>query len=175
MTVNNAELDVDHAGLSPLKAFGLLLAVIPLIAGFIIICSLIGNADFYTGFIFLLCWTGFEQGKVETLPKALLGSALGLALSYSMHALMSGPLGLNGGYVFGLLALTIVYFQLLGMFSICINFCTMTFLAVLTIPHVQMHGNFLDMAIALLIGAVYFGLILGGISYLSTRNKKAGV
>jgi hypothetical protein len=45
----------------------------------------------------------------------------------------------------------------------------MAFLTVVTIPHVQAYGDFRNAALALVIGVVYFGLILGVAERLSAR------
>ena len=156
---------------SPLQALLMTLGVIPLIGGYIALCAALGNAELYTGFLFLLGWTGFERGALATLPKAALGSLLGLALGYALKLLLAGPLGATGGYLFGLLALSVVFLHILGKASLLVNFCTMTFLATITIPHVQRHGDFTAMLVALLLGIVYFGLVLGGIERLSTRRR----
>src|SRR3546814_9077929 len=88
----------------------------------------------------------------------LLVSVLGLALGFVLKLMMGSSLGESGGYVFGALALTVVFCHILGWLSLIVNFSCMTFLATITIPHVQMHGDFRNMLIALLIGIVYFGV-----------------
>ncbi|HET8880646.1 MAG TPA: hypothetical protein VFM56_00590 [Solimonas sp.] len=156
---------------TPLRALGMVLGVIPLIGGYIALCGLLGNAEFYTGFLFLLCWTGFEHGRLARLPHAALGSALGLALGLALKLFVGGPLGIAGGYLFGVLALAVVWLHILGRASWAVNFSCMTFLATITIPHVQMHGDFGEMAVALLLGIAYFGLVLGAIERAGARRS----
>jgi hypothetical protein len=155
---------------SPLKGLGLLLGAIVLVAGYLALCGALRNAEYYAGFLFLLCWTGFEQGRLEKLPQTVLGAALGLALGCAMQLLMTGPLGVKGGYVFGALVMLVVYCHVMGWLPLLVNFTTMTFLAVLTISHIQSHGNFGDMTVALAAGIVYFGLVLGIAGRLSARR-----
>ncbi|NGY03960.1 hypothetical protein [Solimonas terrae] len=174
MTDPSATASTPPAGPTPLLALGMTVSVIPLIGGYIALCGVLGNHEFYTGFLFLLCWTGFEQGKLAKLPHSALGSAFGLALGLALKLLVGGPLGTAGGYLFGLLALSVVYLHILGRGSLLINFSCMTFLATITIPHVQMHGDFAGMTIALLIGIAYFGTILGTIEKISARRVAAG-
>src|SRR3546814_1385225 len=109
------------------------LGVIPLIGGYVLLCGAIGNIEFFTGFLFLLAWTGFEHGKLAKLPHAALGSALGLALGFVLKLMMGSSLGESGGYVFGALALTVVFCHILGWLSLIVNFSCMTFLATITI------------------------------------------
>lgn len=147
------------------------LGVVPLIGGYVALCGLLGITEFYVGFLFLLAWTGFEHGTLSKLPNAALGSLLGLALCFALKLLMSSSLGAAGGYLFGALALSVVFLHIMGWLTLLVNFCCMTFLATITIPHVQMHGDFRLMLFALLLGIVYFGLVLGTIERLRTRRN----
>jgi hypothetical protein len=158
---------------SPLKALGLLLGAVLLVAGYLVLCSAIGNSDFYAGFLFLLCWAALEQGKLAKLPHAALGAAFGLALGYALHVLTTGPLGATGGYIFAALLLPVIYCQLMGWLSLVVNFTAMAFLTVVTIPYVQAHGDFRNAALALIIGVVYFSFVLGVSERLSARPKGA--
>lgn len=170
-TISSAGAVPAPVKLSPLKGLGLLLGAIVLIAGYLALCGALHNAEYYPGFLFLLCWTALEQGKLEKLPHTVLGAVLGVGLGCAMQLLMAGPLGAKeGGMVFGALVMLVVYCHLMGWLPLLVNFTTMTFLAVLTIPHIQSHGNFSDMAIALTVGIVYFGLILGLAARLSTKR-----
>src|SRR3546814_15059897 len=81
----------------------------------------------------MLAGTGFEHGKLAKLPHAALGSALGLALGFVLKLMMGSSLGESGGYVFGALALTVVFCHILGWMSLIVNFSCMTFLATITI------------------------------------------
>jgi hypothetical protein len=155
--------------ISPLKALGLLVAAIVMVALYIILFGALGNLEFYAGFLFLACWTLIDHGKMTRLPHAICGSALGLALGYAMHVLMAGPLGANGGHVFGAIVLVVLYCQIIGWLPLFINATTMMFLAVVTIPHIQAYGDFAKTAIALGIGIVYFGVILGIASWISAK------
>lgn len=168
---NSAATASTSAKPSPLKALGLLLATIPLIGGYLVLCGVLGNTEFYAGFLFLLNWAAFEHMKIDKLPNAILGAALGLALGYALKFLVTGPLGATGGYIFGAMVLPIVYCQIIGWLPMLVNFTTMTFLAVTTIPHVQAHGDFRNAAIALALGIVYFGLVLGIPAWLSARRE----
>jgi hypothetical protein len=174
MTALEATGTAARPKVSPLKALGLLAAAILLVAGYLVLCSVMGNPEYYAGFLFLLCWTALEHGKVGKLPPVILGAACGLALGYAMQRLMGGPLGAaEGGYIFGAIVLPIIYCQLMGWLSHFVNFTTMTFLAVVTIPHIQRHADFRNTAVALVVGIVYFGLILGVTGRVSERRNAA--
>jgi hypothetical protein len=146
-----------------------LAATVVLVAVYIILFAVLHNPELYAGFLFLACWTLIDQGKLERLPHAIGGSAVGLALGYAMHVLMAGSLGATGGYIFGGLVLIVLYCQFVGWLSLFVNATTMMFLAVVTIPHVQTYGNFKNTAIGLGIGIIYFGLILGVASRITNK------
>jgi hypothetical protein len=146
---------------TPLKAAGMLAGAVALIGGYLALCALLGNAEYYAGFVFLVCWTALEHGRLARLPHTLLGAALGIGLGYALHWLLASPLGVEGGYVFGLLVLPLIYCQLMGWIAWLVNFTTMVFLTVVTIPYIQAHADFGDMFLGLLAGTLYFGLVLG--------------
>ncbi len=165
----------DHSGHAvhkptPLQALGMLGGVILLVGGYIALLGLLSNIEFYTGFTFLLCWMVLEQGRLDRLPHAVLGALFGLALGLALKLLVA-RFGATGGSLFGALMLPILYCQFLGKLSLLINMTAMTFLLVVTIPHVQMHADFGAAAIALLVGIAYFGLILGGGRWLWAKRS----
>lgn len=171
MTDDSTQAASQHPRPSAGTALLMTLGVIPLIGGYVVLCGLLGITEFSVGFLFLLCWTGFEGGTLAKLPNAALGGALGLALCYVLKMMMASSLGTSGGYVFGALALSVVFLHIKGWLSLLVNFSCMTFLATLTIPHVQLHGDFRNMLFALLFGVVYFGVILGTIERLRARRQ----
>lgn len=173
MTNESEPASSQPARPSLLKALWMTLSVIPLIGGYTVLCSLLGNTEFYSGFLFLLCWAGFHQLRLATLPNAALGSALGLALGYALKLLVGGALGASGGYLFGVLVLPVIYCSIVGWLPLLVNFSCMTFLATTTISHIQAHADFRAMLIGLTLGVIYFGLVLGTIERLSARRKSA--
>jgi hypothetical protein len=60
----------------------------------------------------------------------------------------------------------------MGWFTLFVNFTAMTFLTVVTIPHIQAHGDFRGTVIALILGIVYFGAIFAAIGWFTTRNQR---
>jgi hypothetical protein len=158
---------------TPLLALALLGGAVVLIAGFLGLCFALHIVEYYPGFLFLLCWSALEQGKLAKLPNAVLGSAFGLALGYGLKFCTSGALGSYGGFVFGAIVLPVIYFQLMGWCTRVVNFTAMTFLAVITIPYIQQHGDFLNMVWGLALGVVYFGLVLGTAERFASRRQAA--
>jgi hypothetical protein len=147
--------------ISSLQAAVMLIVIAAVLAGYVALCKIIGNAELYAGFLFLTCWMLIEHGKLIRLAYAACGFAFGLALSYLLHLLVSGPFGpTTGGLVFCAALVPIVYLQILGRLSVILNASAMVALTALTIPYVQEHGNFAHAAIALVLACIYFGLIV---------------
>ena len=159
------------ARMKPLPALGLLAGVIVVVAGFIALCGALGNTEFYAGFLFLLSWSALEHAKIEKLPNVALGAAFGIALGLALHSLTTGPLGPSGGIYFLGIMLPVMYCQIMGWLSLFVNFTAMTFLTVVTIPHIQAHGDFRNTVIALVLGIVYFGIIFAAVGWFTTRNR----
>jgi hypothetical protein len=155
--VSNAIEGGASAGARPTPAGGLLIlgAVMAAIAMFEVIDYALGSADGWVGFLFLLCWGGIEQMKLEKLPSCIVGALLGLALCYGLQALPAsmGPVGwvLVGGAI-----LASVYCLIMGWWPIAVNNTTMLFLTVGTIPVVQAGTGFPKLFPALGIGVAYF-------------------
>jgi hypothetical protein len=158
--------------MTPLKGLGVLMGIVVVIAGFIFLCSALRSSELYAGFLFLLCWSALAQNKMEKLPQTALGAAFGLGLGIAMQMLMAGPLGLTGALIFGAIILVVIYSQIMGWLQLLINFTTMTFLTVMTIPHIQSHGDFRGMAIALATGIVYFAAVIRGVGWLTSRSPR---
>ncbi len=155
---------------SALGALGLVIGTVALIAGFVLLCSALGNEDYHAGFLFLLCWMMLDRAKLEKLPHAVMGAGFGLMLGY-VHLLISSQFGESARYLFGPLLLPIIYCLFMGWLRLVVNFTAMTFLAVTTIPVIQTHGDFRNMAIALALGALYFGVIFALADRLMARRK----
>src|SRR3546814_14011381 len=104
----------------------------------------------------MLAGTGFEHGKLAKLPHAALGSALGLALGFVLKLMMGSSLGESGGYVFGALALTVLFCHILAWLSLIVNFRCITFLPPFTIPHLQLPVAFRLLLFPLLFCLLFF-------------------
>jgi hypothetical protein len=160
---------VSHSRPTKLKALGLLIGAMGMSAGFIMICTLLNNHDFYAGFLFLLCWAVMEGAKLDRLPNVILGAAFGLLLGFILQYVLSHSIPM-GGMVITLIAMAMLYCQFLGWLPMIANLTMFTFLLVVTIPYLQAQADFRNSAIALMVGIAYFGPILT----LASRLRKSG-
>lgn len=145
--------------LSPIAAFGVLLGVIAVILGFLGLVVLLSITEVWAGFLFLLYWGGIHHLELKEYPAAILGSLFGLLLIYLAHNLgtILGLPDLSLPLFLGVIC-AVVYFQILGKFSLVINLAAMLFLTVGTIP--QLAGlDILNIAKAVALSALYFGLL----------------
>lgn len=145
--------------LSPIAAFGVLLGVIAVILGFLALLVLLNITEVWAGFLFLLYWGGIHHLALKEYPAATLGSLFGLLLIYLAHNLgtIVGLPDLSLPLFLGVIC-TVVYFQILGKFSLVINLAAMLFLTVGTIPQLA-ELDILNIAKAVALSALYFGLL----------------
>ena len=145
--------------LSPIAAFGILLGVIAVILGFLALVVLLNITEVWAGFLFLLYWGGIHHLELKEYPAATLGSLFGLLLIYLAHNLgtIVGLPDLSLPLFLGVIC-TVVYFQILGKFSLVINLAAMLFLTVGTIPQLA-ELDILNIAKAVALSALYFGLL----------------
>lgn len=143
------------ARLTPVVGLMVLAAVIVAIGIFIALLFALGIADSWVAFLFLTYWGGIEHMKFEKLPSCIVGALLGLALAYGLHTLPT-LMGLTGGVLIGASILASVYCLIMSWWPLAVNYSTMLFLTVGTIPVVQASMSFPNLLLALGIGVVYF-------------------
>lgn len=148
-----------HDKPSKLKALGLLIAAMGMSFGFIALCSVLHNQDFYAGFVFLLCWTVMEKTSVQRLPHTIIGSAVGVLMGYALQYLLGNAVPM-GGLIFVALVMIALYCQFLGWLPHIANLSMFTMLLVTTISYIQAQANFLNIAISLGVGVVFFTPII---------------
>jgi hypothetical protein len=157
--------------LAPGKALLTLVGVMVVVAGYIALTTALGTPDFWAGFLFILYWGGIQHTDTELLPASIVGAFFGIFLLYMSHALPDW-LGDAGLYAFFALMLAVIYCQIAGLFTSVINLMTMLYLTVGTIPVIQEHGSVADIALALVLGMVYFlGIILGGKQLMAKKRE----
>lgn len=162
----------NKQAMSPLKGLAVLAGVIVVIAGFVCVAVALHLSELWAGFLFLLYWSMIEEAKVERIPKAAIGAFVGTGTA-ALMALAPAALGMGPGMaLFMAVILVLVYAMIMGWAPIAVNASTMIFLTVGTIPHVQGHADWRQIAFGIIAGIVYFGglaLIAGALT-----RKKAG-
>jgi hypothetical protein len=154
----------DAAHPTPKAGLGVLAAVVVVLGIFVALMMGLGIGDVWVSFLFLLYWSGFEQGKFEKLPESVVGAVVGLAIAWGLKALPAS-LGTAGLVIIGAVILAAIYCLIVGWLRILVNYSTMLFLTVGTVPVVQAAMVFPAVLFPLGIGVVYFA----GVAWLVQR------
>ena len=147
------------APMTPTKGLLVLLGVIVVIGAFVWLCLAVGTRQFWTAFVFLLCWASVEHMAFDKLAHCVVGGLAGLMLAWSEH-LLPGWLGDSGKLVFFGIILVAVYAIIMGWVPVLINFAFMLFLTIGTIPAVQQGLDFPGAFTAMALGMVFFPLLV---------------
>lgn len=167
-----ANPSLQKAPLTPVAGFVVLFAVVAAVAGYLMIAAAAGIEGMWAGFLWLLCWAAIEHMEKSKFGACLIGSFCGLLMAWLLHA---GPAaaGAAGLVPALLLVLAAIYCQIMGWLPVAINIATMLFLTVGTIPAVQQRADFADMAMAILLAALWFGAIGWGVARLTPKPHPA--
>lgn len=143
------------ATMTPGKGLLVLGAIVVVIGSFLALTHALAIHNVWAAFLFLLYWAGIEHASFEKLLPCIVGAALGLLMGFLLKMLPVW-LGDPGGIVFLVAVLVLVYFQVMGWVVTAVNMVTMLYLTVTTIPSIQSGVDFVDAAVALAVGIVFF-------------------
>lgn len=163
-TISNTEAAGNPApaasGLTPLKGLGVLAGVVVAVAVLIGIGVALELSALYAGFLFALYWMGLCHGEPDKFLPALVGALGGLALAWALTALPTA-LGATAGMAVGLgLVLLAIYALVMGWAPMLVNNCMMLFLTVGSIPALHNGVSLSHMGRAVVVAAVYIGLLV---------------
>jgi hypothetical protein len=158
---------------SPMQALIILVAIVPIIAGLIVLSQVAGVGKFlFVGFVFVLYWTGIKAMAPAEFVPSLAGALGGLALAYLIHALPPA-FGLAGVILVAAAILLAIYLLVLGRASVLINNAFMLVLTVATCSAFKTDRDYAAAAIAIIISALYAGGLVFGAKAMSSRRAKA--
>lgn len=149
----------NQPALTPVKGVGVLLAVIVAVAALVAIGMALELSALYGGFLFVLYWTGLCHADTTKFVPSVIGSLGGLTLAYALKTLpvMMGPAGMALALALVLLA---IYAIIMGWVPVLVNNAFMLFLTVGTIPALQEGVTLSQMARAVVVAAIYVGLLV---------------
>lgn len=149
----------NQSALTPVKGIGVLLAVIVAVAALVAIGMALELSALYGGFLFVLYWTGLCHADTTKFVPSVIGSLGGLTLAYALKTLpvMMGPAGMALALALVLLA---IYALIMGWVPVLVNNAFMLFLTVGTIPALQEGVTLSQMARAVVVAAIYVGLLV---------------
>ncbi|WP_298690551.1 hypothetical protein [uncultured Sphingomonas sp.] len=155
-----------------LKALGALGTAVIVSVGYIGVTYAIGLRELWAGFVLLLCFGFFAEMKLQTLPSVVAGALFGIVMA-AIPVWLSPSLGTLGAYAVMLTMILIaIYLFLLGRAAVLVNPTTLTFLTIVTNPHILPAARVGDIVLGTIAGAAYFGG-LAGIGALLARRKDA--
>lgn len=139
--------------LSSLQAIGIIVALVPIIAGLIILGAALHVEGLFMGFLFAVYWGSVKHLVMAEFAPTLIGGLAAIGLAYLFYALplISPAVGLIG---LGLLIVAI-YCSMRRMLPMVFNPAFMIFLTVATIPLLTAKHDYVGMAIGTVLGAAY--------------------
>jgi hypothetical protein len=147
----------------------MVLGAVPFIGALLLIYHALGITTIWAGFLFLLYWMGLMQSAMKAWLPALLGALGGIALGWILIALpkIVGMPAMVGG---GVLLAAIIFFFIRGQFAIVINNAMMILLTVATIPQVNVGANAPEMAVAVVVAALYTWVFATATAWVMSRR-----
>lgn len=167
----------DHVDqTSPLSRFNgflILLVVVGSIVGWVVLgTTLFGLTSFFSTFMFAWYWVNVEQGDFKQWPQCLIGAIAGVALTWQSQFLAQqfGSSGLVAGLVVTIAA---IYIQIMNWVPMALNRCAMLFVTVLAAPALSVKIDFIELLVAVALGAVYFaGVVKLALLYASRKQEQ---
>lgn len=144
------------------------LVALVLIVGFALIGLALNLVPVYAGFLLLWYWTSVGQSDLRALAPAVIGACAGIGMSYLLQA------GTEAGsmpQIYGALALMIValFLVIAGRLPLVCNGSTMLYITVFNGSVIQEHEDFRKVALATLLGLVWFGATIALLARLAPK------
>lgn len=153
----------------PVAGIGIIAVVVVAIAAWAVIgTALFSEATLFGGFLLLWHWANLEQLEIKRLPTTIAGALIGIALAWQV-VYLTGFMGTNG-LILGLLIMIVaIYLQIINAVPFLFNPATMLFLTVAAAPLVQLKVDFAELALATVVGGLFFGLFIISLQWLAGR------
>lgn len=153
----------------PVAGIGIIAVVVVAIAAWAVIgTALFSEATLFGGFLLLWHWANLEQLEMKRLPTTIAGALIGIALAWQV-VYLTGFMGTNG-LILGLLIMIVaIYLQIINAVPFLFNPAAMLFLTVAAAPLVQLKVDFAELALATVVGGLFFGLFIVSLQWLAAR------
>ena len=142
-------------GMAALVTLGLVVVIV----GYVFLGAAAGITPLYAGFLVLWYFGGIDNLETKALPALAIGALAGIATSGLVQygAVHWGPTGAIPGLIVIIIA---IFFQLAGWLPLVINRAYMLYVTVMGAQLLQAQEDFTKVALAMLLGTVYFGGIV---------------
>ena len=172
--LSQAKPSHGHAPLSPLRALWVLIALVVILAGYLLLAYALHVAAVFAGSFFLFFWLGVEKATPATFPATLVGALGGIANAALFHAGVASALALDPGLAAlgGLVLLLAALYMLLTLKgALLFNQSYMLFLTVAAIPQLATVELFEGMVEGVLLSAIYFGSVFALLRFIGSRRR----
>lgn len=150
-----------------------LVVVVAIIAWSFIGGALLGLSSLFASFLFAWYWANVEQMRFDRIPAAVIGGLVGVGLAWLLQVLPA-TLGPTNGAILALVAILVALFvQILNWAPFVCNASTMLFLTVMAAPALVEKSNFADVAVCVVLGALFFAALVRLLTAVATRRSAA--
>ena len=120
------------------------------------------------GFMLLWYWANNEAMDIKRLPAAIIGALVGVFLAwFVVYATITW--GTNGTIAGLLLMVAALYLDVIKAVPLAVNTSTMLFLTLAAAPLIQLKVNWTELTLSIVIGGIFFGVVIEGIKRLAAR------
>lgn len=165
--------DSTTAAPGPLAGLGIvLIVVVAVVAWAIIGTALFSDLTLFGGFLLLWHWANLEALEIKRLPATIAGALVGIALAWQVVYLTT-QMGTNGTILGLLIMIAAIYLQVINVLPFLFNAAAMLFLTVAAAPLVQLKVNFAELALATVVGGLFFGVFVEAIKRIAAKFMPA--
>ncbi len=152
-----------------LAGLGIVAVVVVAIVAWVVIgTALFTDLTLFGGFLLLWHWANLEQLEIRRMPATILGALVGIGLAWQVVYLTS-TMG-NTGLILGLLIMIAgIYLQVINVLPLLFNPAAMLFLTVAAAPLIQLKVDFAELALATVVGGLFFGIFVEGLKRIAAR------
>ncbi|WP_374587908.1 hypothetical protein [Novosphingobium sp.] len=152
-----------------LAGLGIVAVVVVAIVAWVVIgTALFTDLTLFGGFLLLWHWANLEQLEIRRMPATILGALVGIGLAWQVVYLTS-TMG-NTGLILGLLIMIAgIYLQVINVLPLLFNPTAMLFLTVAAAPLIQLKVDFAELAMATVVGGLFFGIFVEGLKRIAAR------
>lgn len=167
MTETNAAPAAAAPG--PLAGLGITAIVVVLVFAWAVIgTKLSWEKTMFGGFLLLWQWANLEALEIKRMPATIAGSLVGIALAWQV-VYLSQQMGTTGMIIGLLIMVASIYVQVINALPFLFNTAAMLFLTVAAAPLIQLEVNFVELALATLVGGVFFGVSVEAIKRIAAK------
>ena len=153
----------------PLAGLGIVAIVVVLVAAWAVVGSMLfSGLTLFGGFLLLWHWANLEALEIKRMPATIAGALVGIALAWQV-VYLTQQMGSTGTIIGLLVMVGAIYLQIIAAAPFLFNAAAMLFLTVAAAPLIQLKVDFVELAIATVVGALFFGAAVEGLKRIAAR------